>query len=166
MILKAVKKTDTREDDLDIDVMTEEMAEEIGGNEQSGGGNNNDDGNDDAIPAEQAREGEEIDGSVFVRVGCRCHVTHVSTACRNCVTARLITVASFAQLPSLHAPPPSAWKLMNNASSKQARHSDRRAGLAQLPLCLFLCSYSTSLRDGTLLSICSNEPTDTARCID
>jgi hypothetical protein len=75
VILKAVKKTDVREDNLDVDVMTEEMAE-MGSNEQTGDDNCR---NDDAILEEQAREGEEIDGSVFVRVSC----CYVFTTCHN-----------------------------------------------------------------------------------
>lgn len=68
--LKAVKKTDVREDDIDLGDLTEEMAEEIGfgtGNDEDGGV---------AVSPEQEQENEvEIDGSVFAKV--RCHTSHL-----------------------------------------------------------------------------------------
>lgn len=71
VILKVVKKTNMREDDLDVGNLTEEMAEEIGNDLFSV-----DSKDDEIVLREQAREGEEIDASVFAKVSC-----HVSQCC-------------------------------------------------------------------------------------
>lgn len=71
VVLKVVKKTDVREDIIDIGDLTEEEAEEIGADDFA-----ESEKDDEAVLDEQAREGEEIDGSVFAKV--RHHKSHLS----------------------------------------------------------------------------------------
>jgi len=106
VVLKAVKKTDVREDDIDIGDLTEEMAEEIGA--EDGGG----DGDDNELVG---HEGADFDGSIFAKASIN-HMTHELQADGH---------ARYDLLSSSFARRHSVWRYSISASKLRTRRPNR-----------------------------------------
>jgi hypothetical protein len=100
VMFKAVKKTDVRDNIVDVAGLTEEEAELIGAETFT---ENEKDNN--TVLYEQAHEGEEIDSSVFAKV--RCHMSQT-----RCI---LMLLASCRALSSTCVPLCSAGRVLLKA---------------------------------------------------